>query len=266
MSKLKKMVSLILVFSFVLASNIFNVFASNSYTNISGESKLENLWIEGKNNIQSINIDGERVTTKFKVGEDNYELFEKIDSNKSVVNSYFYKIEDSKKLFLGEISTDIKLTELGYDVSIKEDGKEIFSDHVSIEENINTDLDNQANNNNYYGHQLYSCDREERWFYNGSTNGSNTIEQYTVGAVIVLLGAATGSPLATGLAYIAEKIVMEHWPRVYWTQKLWTFNFRDTCSPLYPSWISGGKYKYKTYFYSDSNRNELIGVTDYCDC
>lgn len=89
------------------------------------------------------------------------------------------------------------------------------------------------------------------------------IIKYTIGAIIEVLAYAAGGAAAAGLSYIAQAIIDDKIPDVWWTQDVYAYNQRCPDWPSYPDWIPAGKYRYRTKYYSNSSKTKYISSSDY---
>ena len=45
---------------------------------------------------------------------------------------------------------------------------------------------------------------------------------------------------------------------LYYRIRTWEYIERNPCSPIYPNWYPGGKYRYHTKFYADKYRKTFL--------
>lgn len=227
------------------------------------DNSLTNLWVNGSDTFELISSseDNKNYISQFIYEGIQYQIEEAFNDDYTVLESKFYKLDQSNKEFLGKQETLFEHDENTVQVSILEDDKIIDTQTFNIEpptisnESINdTDALSSAKSSIEY-----------KWFSQGKFNGSNNIYRYTVAAIVGVLGTAAGSPAAGGLSALASIIISEKWPAVYWTRETWNYMQHTPSSPLYPNWTSAHKYKYYTKYYSDSKRTKYIRSTSYVD-
>lgn len=237
-------------------------FAPSEQNSESDDISLTNLWLNGRDSFELISYseDNKNVVSQFVFENTLYQIEESFNDDYSVLESNFYKMEQSEKEFLGQQKILFKRNADIVQVSVLENGKILDRQTFSAEipNNSNTLLEELNNAVNAKG-------IEYKWFSQGKYNGSNNIYRYTVTAIVGVLGTAAGSPAAGGLTALASLIISERWPAVYWTRETWHYMQRIPGSPSYPNWISAHKYKYNTKYYSDSKRTKFIRSTSYID-
>lgn len=253
-----------------------NAFASADFVNIDdaedGVELLENennslltdLWIKGHDTYKLIyySEDNREFISNFVVGNSTYQIEETVNEERNHINSVFYELSfDGKKTYLGNQETIFKEEDNILSIIVTE------NETIQSEEIIFTESSNDVENINMDGNNSIETASmvSYMWSYQGAVNGSNNITRYTTAAIINILAYAAGSPLAAGIATIATMIIGEQWSSVYWTKKTWVYLERCEDWPSYPNWIQGGKYRYHTKYYSDKNRTDLIGETEYVD-
>ena len=242
-------------------SNSNSKFLSESQ-NIKDES-LTNLLVEGKDSYKLIKIDGNKVYSQFTVDNSNYIIEEEINDNYDKVLSKFYKLDNEKKEFIGQ--TETILNHINNNLStiqVIENNKIVDFQYIqsnTLSYNCNEQFDYSNNTVTPFARVEYA------WHHQGTYNGSNLILKFTVGAIIVTLTTATGSPYAAGLGYIVDQIIQYNWKTVWWTRDTYAYNSRCPDWPSYPHWVPEGKYRYRTKFYSNSSRTQYISSTDYTD-
>ena len=229
------------------------------------ENGLNELWIEGRDTFELISStsDNRNFVSQFTLDGITYQIEETINNDYTIVTSNFYRLGESKKIYLGQQHTIIEKSNDNVAVTIVESGKtiDVQTFKTSNEPNSNI-IENHANEISYLNS---NSSVEYKWLSQGKENGSNNIYRYTVGAIVAVLASAAGSAAAAGLAAVASMVIADHWPAVYWTKETWHYMKRTPDSPFYPSWISAYKYKYYTEYYSNSARTNLIGTSSYID-
>lgn len=267
---MKRVISTILSIALISSMSI-NVFAASPTdtaavnNNLEQSSELTNLWLEGRDTFKLVEAtsDNSNIISQITVNSVIYQIEEDVNANGSVVESNFYKLDNSEKTYVGQQKTFIEQDEESIVVSVEENG--VVIDTQSFENVISTDiLPNALSKTTEYTPEIYST-IEARWFSQGKATGSNNIYRYTAAAIVGILATAAGSPAAGGLAAVASMIIAEQWPTVYWRRETWIYMERCSDWPSYPDWVQAGKYKYYTEYYSDKNRTNLIGTSSYTD-
>ncbi len=260
MKKTKMILSFCLVVITMISSLQFNVFAlSNSdIKELEKDGQLEELWQMGKDSYKLISNDGVNYVSQFTIDSTLYQIEEVISNNR--VESNFYKLENNDKYFLGILETKIDKGNNGnIIVSLSENDKTIDI------QNMNSKLNDDAIDVNSVV-QLYASKAakvEYKWHHLCTNKGSNAIYKYTVGAIVAILGTAAGSTAAVGLTAVANYVISDHWQTVWWICDQYAYNQRCKSWPSYPNWISAGKYRYVTKYYSNSKRTNYIGTSKY---
>lgn len=258
----------VLLLSMLTVSTSTTVLASSynpipiEQTSKSDDNSLMNLWLNGRNSFELISSseNNKKVVSQFVFEDTLYQIEESFNDDYSVLESNFYKLEQSEKEFLGQQKTLFKRSADTVQVSVSENGKVLDTQTFSAEIPVDSTVSTEESNNVATTRAI-----EYKWFSQGKYNGSNNIYRYTVAAIVGVLGTAAGNPAAGGLSALAGLIISERWPAVYWTRETWHYMQRNPSSPLYPNWTSAHKYKYYTKYYSDSKRTKYISSTSYID-
>ena len=234
------------------------------------DTQLSEIWLKSEKNLNADqSIEGKFYSTSLKLNDKTYEVEDTISEDLSEVNSKFYKIEDKQKIYMGSMVTVLNNDNDLLNVDVYENGKIVSQEKVNIPTSEVKSSNLNANNLNpaMYSTSANSANykMEYKWSNPDTSYGSTKIQKYTTGAIIAVLAAAAGSPLAAGLGSVANSIIQDKIPLVYTQMTIWTYLERSSCSPIYPHWIPAGKYKYHTKYYSDKNRTQLINETNYID-
>ena len=248
-----------------------NVFAASSKNN------LKSLW-ESRENFELISLSDEQVVSNFDANNVTYQVEEYIDIDTHKIISKFYILEN-EKIYLGEQETNFKQNDTNIYIEISENNEVVDQQTMNIETYNNSNKSNDTSTGEVFDpldeiivtpNILPPADGggsyvESKWVSQGVYNGSNTIAQYSVGALTILIGYISGGATGTVVAYIVDRAIQENWDRVYYSKE--TFVYLERCStwPSYPNWIQAGGYKYITKFYSDSARKDYIRTTTVTD-
>lgn len=266
---MKKTLCSLLVASFLVSTGSSATFAINSKSYCSDNQisssvvdyNLTELLVKGKGNYEFLGDNNNIILSQFTVDGQKYQIEETIDETVSTVFSNYYKISNDKKEYIGQTQTII--SNITNDVSV-----------VKILENgnvIDSQLINFSGSNTYYNPNhddivdtvMPMASVEYKWHYLYTSNGSTKIIKYTIGAIIEVLAYAAGGAAAAGLSYIAQAIIDDKIPDVWWTQDVYAYNQRCPDWPSYPDWIPAGKYRYRTKYYSNSSKTKYISSSDY---
>ena len=269
MRKSKKVVSLILAATMVMTVPI-NAFAApnENRSNLSGsytvEDSLTELWLERKSSFELVSVtdNNRNFVSQFSVDDVTYQIEETLNDDYSIVSSKFYKLDETETSYLGEQKTFINRNEENIKITIVENGEIVdvqnFNNQIYIPQGENLAETNEES-------LRTARAAEYRWFSQGKYNGSNKIYKYTVAAIVGALSGAAGGAAAGGLAAVASMIISEEWDTVYWTRETWNYMKRTPNSPIGIEWVDAGKYKYYTEYFSDRDREDLIGTSSYID-
>lgn len=235
---------------------------NQNLTNIVDEKNdLTALLVKGKENYKILDINGNSIISQFSIGNQNYVIDEIISNSYDEVISKYYKEVNGHNEYLGQAKTIVnKVTENLSNIQILEGNNIVDSQYL---ENGNTIYD--KNHDKLELNIVPFAKVEYKWHYLFTNNGSTKIIKYTVGAIITTLAAAAGGAGAAGLAYIANEIIQDNIPNVWWTRDTYAYNQRCPDWPSYPDWIPAGKYRYRTKYYSNSSRTKYISSSDYID-
>lgn len=251
---MKKAMSLLLVFCIILTP--LNSFATDSHKDYISkifDKELKDFeLIEGE--------DYKNIISRFEQEGKYYELRESISDNLSEVNSTLYEIVNGEVIEVGNLKTEIKADNYSNSINIivKENKEVVKVDTITIKYNNEMSISNDNNQliNSTNSYPIYD------WVYSGEFTGSNTILQYTVSTIIVILATAAGmmgNEITTlggnALGNIAEKIVSERWERVYWKSQQWLYRVYNGMF-----WTTIGN-RSKNWYYSDRNHKNLIGYS-----
>lgn len=266
---MKKIVCMLIVVGMIIAvgsSSSYAIEITNSNfinqnsTGIADEnSGLTELLVKGKENYEILDIKGNFITSQFNIGDRKYIINEIISDSYDEVVSKFYEEINGYKNYLGQTKTIIdKITEDLSIIKILEGNNVVDSQYLGNETTIYEENYDKLKTN-----IVPFAKVEYKWHYLSTSKGSTKIIKLTVGAIVAALAAAAGGAAAAGLAYIANEIIQDNIPNVWWTRADYAYNQRCPDWPSYPNWIPAGKYRYKTKYYSNSSRTKYIGSTDY---
>lgn len=179
----------------VLASSYNSVPIEQTSKN--DDNSLMNLWLNGRNNFELISSseNNKNVVSQFIFEDTLYQIEESFNDDYSVLESNFYKLEQSEKEFLGQQKTLFKRNADTVQVSVSENGKvldtQIFSAEIPADSNAPTE---ESNN-------VATRAIEYKWFSQGKYNGSNNIYHYTVAAIVGVLVTAAVLYILIGLQH-----------------------------------------------------------------
>lgn len=266
---MKKTLCSLLVASFLVSIGSSATFAMDSKSYYSDNQisssvidyDLTELLVKGKDNYEFLGYDNNIILSQFTVDGQKYQIEETIDETVSTVFSNYYKISNDKKEYIGQTQTII--SNIADNLSV-----------VQILENgnvVDSQLVNFSDSNTYYNPDhddivdtvMPMASVEYKWHYQYTINGSTKIIKYTLGAIIEVLSYAAGGVAAAGLGYIAQQIIDDNIPNVWWTKDVYAYNQRCPDWPSYPDWIPAGKYRYRTKYYSNSSKTKYISSSDY---
>ena len=247
---MKKTLCSLLVASFLVSTGSSATFAINSKSYCSNNQisssvvdyNLTELLVKGKGNYEFLGDNNNIILSQFTVDGQKYQIEETIDETVSTVFSNYYKISNDKKEYIGQTQTII--SNITNDLSV-----------VKILENgnvVDSQLINFSGSNTYYNPNhddivdtvMPMASVEYKWHYLYTSNGSTKIIKYTIGAIIEVLAYAAGGAAAAGLSYIAQAIIDDKIPDVWWTQDVYA-------------------YRYRTKYYSNSSKTKYISSSDY---
>lgn len=252
------------------ASSVSALEVPNSYFNTSPNSinstnengYLTNLLVQGKENYEIVDINGNSITSQFSIGNQKYFIDEVISDSYDRVISNYYRIVDNHKEFIGQTKTVVnKVSENVSNIQVLDNNNNVVDSQY-----IGNDTMTYNDNHDILENNIAPFSKVEyKWHYQYTSKGSTKILKYTVGAIITALATAAGGAAAAGLSYIATEIINDHIPNVWWTRDTYAYNQRCPDWPSYPHWIPAGKYRYRTKYYSNSSRTKYISASDYTD-
>lgn len=200
---MKRRVLALLLLSMLTVSMSTTVLASSynsvpiEQTSKNDDNSLMNLWLNGRNNFELISSseNNKNVVSQFIFEDTLYQIEESFNDDYSVLESNFYKLEQSEKEFLGQQKTLFKRNADTVQVSVSENGKvldtQIFSAEIPADSNAPTE---ESNN-------VATRAIEYKWFSQGKYNGSNNIYHYTVAAIVGVLVTAAVLYILIGLQH-----------------------------------------------------------------
>ena len=190
----------------------------------------------------------------------SYLVKENANSDLTRINTEIYEVNNDSNVLVDKYVTTLEVNDNLLTITKYVDNYTI-SDEININEgymNVNN-INSRASGTHtgglqydYINHKYYTL-----WFDTGTSNGTNKITNYTLTVIIAVLGATSGTAGA-GLAAVAQIILNEKMPIVYWTKKtqeLWEVTYPGR---QYIGWAVG--VKTYTTFYSDSSRTKSLGT------
>lgn len=265
----KKIISIVLVLVIInLYPLIIMGFSDENYFNAINPTNTQQSSIKSNFNFIQTNINDEVVYT---YNEDNeiYKVVENINMDLKRINSKIYKLNEVKTWdLISEIKTNITVLPLNNNNSIIEIKSTTNNKITSVNKfYINRSfLKNQTNTSMLLSSnsKIKTSSVTYEWRYDGITYGSNKIIKYTLSTVIAVLtaiaGAANGDVVtlacAEAINNIAQNIIADNIPTVYWKMKSWT-KWLTSGNGL---WYTVGS-KVEVWYYSDSNRTQQIGYS-----
>ena len=222
---MKKVICTLLTVGTVVSVNSSSIFAmdtinrnfniNQNVTNIVNEnSDLTELLDKGKDSYEILEMNGNSVVSQFIVDNQKYIVDEIISNSYDEVVSKYYKEVNGYKEYLGQTKTIINtISEDLSNIQILDDNNIVDSQYVRSEamsyndnhEELETDI-------------VPFATIEYKWHYQFTSKGSTKIIKYTVGTIIAVLAGEAGSATAAGLAYIANEIIQDNIPDIWWTQ------------------------------------------------
>lgn len=258
----KRILSILL--SVVCLSNVITPASSNaavfdSKINYTTQTSANETEVSTKTNFNFIQTsDLSNVEYTYEENNKSYLVKENANDDLSIINTEIYDNESN-------VLVDKFVTTLDVNNNLLTVTKYVDNYTMSDVININDgyiDADNISSRASgthtgglqydYINHKYYTL-----WFDTGTSNGTNKITNYTLTVIIAIVGAASGT-VGAGVSAIAQIILNEKFPIVYWTKKtqeLWEVTYPGR---QYIGWAVG--IKTQTTFYSDSSRNNSIGT------
>lgn len=119
-------------------------------TSKSDDNSLMNLWLNGRNSFELISSseNNKKVVSQFVFEDTLYQIEESFNDDYSVLESNFYKLEQSEKEFLGQQKTLFKRSADTVQVSVSENGKvldtQTFSAEIPVDSTVSTEESNNV--------------------------------------------------------------------------------------------------------------------------
>ena len=228
-----------------------------------GNPDLIKLINEGTStsSINYVSKDGSEINSTFTINNISYEMNESINLQEGIVASKVYLKEKNSLKYLGEITTNLILSNNKIIYKTFENIRLIDSNSVDFSNKRISQILNNDNNSNFNSYNQYSssskCPVEGKWSDKGWGNGSTAIKNLTVGSLAAVISVIANKPVSA-VVQVANLIYQYHNDTLYYKTRTWECIERNPCSPIYPNWYPGGKYRYHTKFYADKYRKTFL--------
>jgi|GEM_PF-4028058 len=192
-----------------------------------------------------------------------------INNDLSEINTEIYEVDGLSNVLVNKYNTtieknnDVLIVTTNDDSVVTKDVIDINGDSLDI--NRATTFSRNPVSGTYTGGLQYDYINNKYftlWFNTGSDSGSNKISNYSLSVIISILSGVSGNPyVVAGVTQIAQLIVAEAIPIVYWNksyQDLWEVTYPGK---QYIGWAVG--VRTYTDFYEDSARRYKIGSDFY---
>lgn len=262
--KIKRILSFVLICTIISTTFSTKVLAIDSQkqtdinlSSYSEQYKKENFELIEDNIYNKVIYTYEENGKKYKVEERASQDLSEVNSQLYVMNALGeYVLEKNiKTKFIVEKQNENLKSSTVIKAELSENGECIDIQYIPL---MNDNL-------NEFEYQDNTIDVKEvptyKWVYDGFYQGNTKIVRYTVTGVVALLGTIAGVAVGGGFATqvainvataIAYQVVSDNIPLLWWSSNIWRYRMYNGIF-----WVDVGN-KELTYFYSDSNRTQLI--------
>lgn len=213
-----------------------------------------------------INVeDYDNIEYTYVENENTYHVYESINDSFTEVHTKIYVINESEEVLIDEFIIYLETVDGTLYVSKYVD--EVLVDRSEVGQVNQVNFAGSGINlrvGRYYDGMLYYDGSTNRfftgWYYDYTSEGSNYIPVFTYSVVISVLTnlLIENQVVSVVIEEIAQKILEEKMPIIYWTQEVYHVNqISYPERQLYGSFV--GQKVYMS-IYSDSERNDYLGT------